>query len=163
MIQLYRFIFVVGILVTQFTLFPRFNFGVWEPDLLLIITITLGMFYGIEAGCISGLILGILSDASLGVLLGAKALAWVQSGFIAGIVGDKVFIDRTSMQIMIIAFCAMIAGTFQAIFYNISTFQQSLGTLLTTTLIQTIINALVAIPMIAILRKIHWIPDTKNA
>lgn len=159
---LYRILVMLGLLVLQFSIIPRFPLGVIEPDLLLGMTILISLFRGIEAGCISGLILGLFSDANMGILLGSKALCWTQVGFAVALTGERLMIENKFVQTTVVFTGCMLAGVFQVIFYRVSAIDEPFWNLMFTTLMMAIATSLLTIPLAALMSWMKLLPKEKN-
>lgn len=159
---LYRILVMLGLLVLQFSIIPRFPLGVIEPDLLLGMTILISLFRGIEAGCISGLILGLFSDANMGILLGSKALCWTQVGFAVALIGERLMIENKFVQTTVVFTGCMLAGVFQVIFYRVSAIDEPFWNLMFTTLMMAIATSLLTIPLAALMSWMKLLPKEKN-
>jgi rod shape-determining protein MreD len=159
MINFYRFISILGILVVQFSVIPRLSLGMFEPDLLLALTVLTGLFFGIETGCVVGFTAGLFSDVNTGILLGAKALSWTQVGFAAALIREKIVFDNFVSQFFLIVFGCLLAGLFQTFFYGMSAQDSSLIFIFLTFLAQAATTALLSYPLIRLLRWLKWVPS----
>jgi len=71
-------------LVLQISFIPMISIGAWRPDLIVLITIFIGLRFGVSAGTIAGFIMGVLQDSFSPTPVGISALADTLVGFLAG-------------------------------------------------------------------------------
>jgi rod shape-determining protein MreD len=65
-----------------------------EPDLLLIVTVVIGLVSGPRAGMAAGFSAGVIEGALLGRWIGVYAAAKTISGYLAGEVGGRLFVEN---------------------------------------------------------------------
>lgn len=139
-------------------LIPRLSLGMFEPDLLLVFTVLIGLFHGMETGCIVGFAAGLLSDVNTGILLGAKALSWTQVGFAAALAREKLVFDNYLSQSLLVVLGCLLAGVFQVFFYGMSIHDASLNNIIFHFTIQALITAALSYPLVRLLRWLRWAP-----
>ena len=161
MINIKRFLSILILTIIQFFLLPRFNLGMFQPDLLLAFTILTGLFHGLEAGVLAGFFFGIITDVNTGVLLGARAIAWTQAGFAAAIIREKLVVDNWLVQTAIVAAGSGLAGMFHIVFQAMSGVTESLSYSALVLLTQSIMTALLTVPMIWFMRWLRWVPEQR--
>ena len=155
-------LFTIGAMTLQFAIFPRYLPSPWSPDLLLTIVVVLGMFRGAELACIAGLLLGIVSDAGLGIMLGARALIWTQFGFAAAIVGDKLFIESRLIQATIVGGCSFISGIFSLLLNRAFATPEPFLKLLGSAVLQAAVTAVVSVFIIKLMTRLAIVPEQRN-
>ena len=115
-----RWLSIAGVLlasiVLQSTIFARINlFGV-IPDLILIVTVCFGLFYGPLPGLYLGLAGGFLLDLAGGGILGINVLTKALLGYGAGYMGKTVFKDNMLIPLAVSA-VATLAGEITAFIF----------------------------------------------
>ena len=159
----YRLSIMILLLIIQFSIIPRFPLGAFEPDLLLGMTILIGLFRGVEAGCLIGMILGLFSDANMGILLGSKALCWTQVGFAVALAGERLMIENRVVQTLVVFSGCLLAGLFQVVFYRVSAIDEPLWRLMFTSLMMAFSTSLLTVPLAALLSRMKLLPKEKHA
>ncbi len=159
---IYQFFFIVGLFIVQFDILPRFSLGFYEPNLLLCATILIGLFRGVEAGSVTGLLAGLLSDVDTGLILGAYALSWTQVGFTSAIIGEKLLIDNRFVQMIAVGIGCLLAGFFQILFYRLSYMEDPLWILILKNVSQSIMSTLFTIPLSILLYRLDVIPRQRH-
>jgi rod shape-determining protein MreD len=65
-----------------------------EPDLLLVVTVVVGLLSGPRAGMAAGFSAGVVEGALLGRWIGVYAAAKTISGYLSGAVGGRLFVEN---------------------------------------------------------------------
>ncbi len=68
-----------------------------KPDLVTVIVIITGLFYGLASGSMVGFIGGFLLDYSMGRLLGASAVSKMLVGGLSGWIAPRIFGDHLAV------------------------------------------------------------------
>ena len=115
-----RVLAITGILIAsivlQSTIFARINlFGV-RPDLILVVTICIGLLYGPFTGLYLGLAGGFLLVLAGGGILGINVLTKALLGYGAGYVGKTVLKDNIFIPLATVAI-ATLAGEITAFLF----------------------------------------------
>ena len=71
-------------LILQLSFVPMISIGAWRPDLIVLVTIFIGLRFGVSAGTVAGFLLGVLQDSFSPIPVGISALANTVVGFLAG-------------------------------------------------------------------------------
>jgi len=74
----------LGAFILQLYFIPMIEISVWKPDLILLLVVYVGLYYGAIPGTLTGFIIGIFQDAVSPIPLGMTALANCLAGFGAG-------------------------------------------------------------------------------
>ena len=98
-------IIVIALLI-QLTLINSITILGIKPDLIIIIVVIFSLLKGEKEGAISGFTSGLLQDIFSTGLLGINALAKTVTGFICGILKEKIFYEHILFLIPIITFLA---------------------------------------------------------
>ncbi|MCU0611274.1 MAG: rod shape-determining protein MreD [Candidatus Eisenbacteria bacterium] len=72
--------------------------GQWRPDILVISIVYLGLTSGPNPAVIVGFLAGLYQDLYAPPILGTHALSYTVTGYLAGLVGEKVQAERTTIQ-----------------------------------------------------------------
>jgi len=156
-------LFYVVLLVVQFSVFPRFWGGFFEPDLLLATVIVLGMLRNGESACIAGFVLGLLSDVNAGLIIGCNAFAWTQVGMASHVLSNHLVVDSPVVQTAVTGFGCILAGCFQIVFYRLSAVNEPFTRLILLILSRAIATALIAWPIAELMRRSGLIPTKRHA
>jgi rod shape-determining protein MreD len=142
---------LVGLLV-EATLGPDLRVMGIGPDLSLLLAICAGMTGGPEAGALVGFGVGLLADLALATTpIGLTALSWCLVGFGVGLLRANVTLDHRS-ALAVVAFVATLTGIVAFLVIGALVGQSQLsglshGYLLRAGLIESLWNALLAIPV----------------
>ncbi len=98
-------IIVIALLI-QLTLINSITILGIKPDLIIIIVVIFSLLKGEKEGTISGFASGLLQDIFSTGLLGINALAKTVTGFICGILKEKIFHEHILFLIPVITFFA---------------------------------------------------------
>lgn len=79
-----NFLLIIFSFVLQTTVFRYIDFGGITPNLLLILTVSLGLMRGDKSGTLVGFFCGLLVDVFFGTYIGFYALIYMYIGFIIG-------------------------------------------------------------------------------
>lgn len=71
-------------LILQLSFVPMIAIGAWRPDLIILVTIFIGLRFGVSAGTVAGFLMGVLQDSFSPIPVGISALANTVVGFLAG-------------------------------------------------------------------------------
>ena len=96
----------------QTAVFPMIPYLPATPDLLLIITVSLGILKGNREGMITGFICGIVMDLYYGGILGLYALLYLYMGFATGMLNNVYYEDDPRMPMAAVFAGDVICGIF---------------------------------------------------
>ncbi len=154
-----KIMFILILIIIQFSLLPRFHLKYLEPDLLLALTILFGLMRGAEYGSITGFILGLFTDVNTGAMLGAGAFSWTQVGFASALVGDKLLVDNPLVQMFVVGCGSMLAGVLQLIFLQISSTQDPGIPMFFLLISRAVMTAVLSYPLSRIAIRLELIPE----
>ncbi|MBN2395453.1 MAG: rod shape-determining protein MreD [Candidatus Atribacteria bacterium] len=142
---------LVFALVVELILSNMLNFNTVKPDLVLIVVICLSFISTSEEGIIAGFLGGLLKDIFSVHLLGMNALVKTVICYLSGIIREKVFSQHLLWIVIISVFFFTIVnnGIIFLLLNALHTDYDFVGVLKKTTLIQAVINAILA-PLILV-------------
>lgn len=112
--RLIRIILTILILVTCFvlqgTLFYRISFNGVVPNLLLVVTVSLGLMRGRIPGMLVGFFAGLLLDVFMGTTIGFHAIIYMYIGYANGYFHRIFFPEDIKLPIGMIIFSDLIYG-----------------------------------------------------
>ncbi len=91
-------------LFLQITVFSRLKILGIKPDLILIIVLGIAFFQGSYRGMAVGFLGGLLEDVFSGANLGTNALSKVLCGFLASVIGRRVYENVGTQAVLILLF-----------------------------------------------------------
>lgn len=108
---------VVTLFVLQGSIFSLYSTGETVPNLLLILTVSLGLMRGKKTGIIVGFFSGLLLDIFCGPVIGFFALVYMHTGYMAGFFNRMFYPEDIKMPMGIIALTDIIYGFVCYIFF----------------------------------------------
>ena len=123
-----RFIIIAYLtLIFQASLINFISLGPCRPDCILLLVIFFGLYNGIKQGMLFGIIAGLFVDSLSSGILGINSLIYGGTGFIAGILQERVYTSHFLTKILV-SFCGGVLATL--VYYLIATHFYSLPSLL---------------------------------
>ena len=119
-------LFIV-IMLTQFSIFPRFSMSYFEPDLLFIAVILLALHKGPVTACAAGFLAGLLKDVNAGVILGSNAFVWIQVAMLNAMIRNYLVVDSPLVQVVMVTTSSLIAGILHVILLQLTVMQEPAG------------------------------------
>jgi rod shape-determining protein MreD len=104
--------------IIQLYFIPLIAIKTWRPDLILLLILYTGLYYGAVPGTLTGFVLGLFQDAVSPVPVGMSSLANCMVGFIAGQV--RQFKPAYNVKLVITLILILIHGI---IFYLVYQFK----------------------------------------
>lgn len=105
-----NFILVILSFVMQTTVFRAIDFGGVVPNLMIVITASLGFIKGDKTGLITGFFSGLLVDIFFGNYIGFFALIYMYTGFLVGKLHEIFFSQNMAIPIMVIGLSDFVFG-----------------------------------------------------
>ncbi len=108
-------IYIVVILAAfllQSTIFKFFALADIVPNLLIILTASIGLIRGRSEGCVVGFFCGLLMDISTGNYLGAYALCYMIIGFVLGYFNQIYYEEDITLPLILIGSADLLYGIF---------------------------------------------------
>lgn len=126
------------------------------PDLLLILTCSMGLMRGRRAGMITGFLCGILYDLFLGPVFGLTALCFVYAGYFNGSLFKVFFDDDIRIPIAAIGISEFVYRMILLIAAVLTHRQVSFGVYMTGTVLPSVICSVIcSIPLYYLYRAIN--------
>ncbi|MFH0924826.1 MAG: rod shape-determining protein MreD [bacterium] len=127
-----------------------------KPDIVLIVVINIGLFYGSGFGMSTGFIMGIFEDVLSGGILGLNALTKTLIGYLVGFIGKKIEVESLFAQILFVIIMTFLEGII--IFFLLTAYNKKCNErfiLNPTLLTLSIYNTLISAPIAIVIKKIR--------
>ena len=154
----------IGLVITFLIIyFLQVNFFSWfrifgvMPNVFVILTLFIGLFYNKIAGVTYGIFFGILLDLFIGKKVGISAMMLGIVGLIGGIF-DKNFSKESRLTIMVMVFVSTIVFEFGLYFLGYLVFKNSVEILpfIRILLIEAIFNVIITIIVYPLMQNIGY-------
>lgn len=109
-------VFLITLYVLQGTVFASFNMGGVVPNLVLILTTSLGLMRGKKTGLAIGFFAGLLMDIFSGSYIGFYALLLMYLGYYSGVFSKIFYAEDVKLPIIIILSADLIYGIVNYVF-----------------------------------------------
>lgn len=143
--------------ILQSTVLQAFAIGSIVPNLLLILTVSLGFMRGKRTGLWIGFFSGILMDIFYGYLLGFYALIYLCTGYVAGYCCKIFYGEEIRVPLMIVAAGDLLYGTMvygiQYLMRGRIDFFYYLGRIMIPEMIYTVLVTVVVYKLLFLLNK----------
>jgi len=124
------------------------------PDLAAVLLVAVGLTRGPLEGCWCGLLSALMAGALGPAPLGGLFISHMGAGTVLGLLGGRIFPDQVPVAMVVTAITVLIMSLVEALFWP----PPGLGPWLAATVSQTVISALVAAPLFALLRPVmHYL------
>jgi rod shape-determining protein MreD len=94
----------------QATVFRSFAFAGIVPNLLLVLTATLGFMRGDRTGLITGFCCGLLIDTFFGDVIGFHALIYMYIGYLNGLMSGRFYPEKIKLPLILITLSNFLYG-----------------------------------------------------
>lgn len=157
--QIGMWIIIVFGVVLQTTVVPYLHVGNARPDLLLMVTVAVGLVFGRTAGVVSGFFSGMLWDLLTARFFGMYTLAKLLTGYAVGCFEKKVFKDNLLLPILTVFLATFMHEIILYISARMLDIQAPFFSLIGHTVIPTAIYNCLVMPFVyfAVLRFRHII------
>ena len=92
-------LFVIVVYTIQSSFLPLFYFHGIGPDLLLLMTASIGFLKGKRQGSFYGFLFGLFEDAATGTFFGINAFTKLIAGYVCGIFSNRVLNDSFALPV----------------------------------------------------------------
>lgn len=107
-----RWVFVALSAAMVNAVFARWlQIGAWRPDILLVALVYLGLTSGRTPAVLVGFVAGIYQDLYAPQILGVHALSHSLTGYLAGMVGEKVQAEQVMIQVVALFTLSVVNAT----------------------------------------------------
>ncbi|MCL2718261.1 MAG: rod shape-determining protein MreD [Lachnospiraceae bacterium] len=105
-------ILIIFCFVLQSTVFRGISFGGIVPNLLIVVTASLGFMRGDRTGLIAGLFCGLLIDIFFGDVIGLYAMIYMYIGYLNGKFSGIFYPENIKLPLILISFSNLFYGIF---------------------------------------------------
>ena len=136
---------VLGALVLQMTLLPRYLQDPFQPNLILIMVIYLGLKLPQRFGALSAFGLGILQDTFSGMYLGLHGFSYLCIYTLLSEVADRLYTNNRALFVLVVLLATLVGGLLNLLMLMIFSVSKGVyASLLPALVPQALVNALVA-------------------
>lgn len=96
--------------IAQTAIFPRIDYLAVVPDLMMILTVSIGFMQGRTEGLITGFICGMLVDLFYGDIFGFNALLYMIPGYLSGRFSRIYFDEDVKMPLILVTGSCLLKG-----------------------------------------------------
>ncbi|NLK43961.1 MAG: rod shape-determining protein MreD [Tissierellia bacterium] len=148
--------------ILQTTIFPYISvFGV-EPNIALLVVISMAIFKGRFYGAFLGLILGIIQDILFSPVLGVNAFILFFAGYLIGLIENKIIKDNMFIPISLSILATIYYNfTYYIFMFFLSKDISFLSFTRDVLMIEIIYNCILSIPIYKIFSKIYVVPKIR--
>lgn len=161
--SLRMFLFIIAVVMIQFSIFPRLSICYFEPDLLLIIIVLLALQKGPVTACAAGFLAGLLKDVNAGVILGSNAFVWTQVTMLNAMIRNYLVVDSPPVQIVMVTVSSLIAGILHVILLQLTVMQEPTGHFFLLAASRILATALMTWPISRIMILSGMVSERQNA
>ena len=156
--KIFAFIFLVILsalfILLQTTLLSPIHFGIYSPDLNLILIVIIALLCGLKEGTLLAIGNGYMMDVLSGNLLGVNTLSRLSVFAIVHSITDNVFINRVPSLVLAFFFSTLFSWGFMWVVININP-GSPFGYSLIDILKQGIVNTFLGIPLFFFVKKYY--------
>jgi rod shape-determining protein MreD len=147
-------VLLVAAALLQSTLSPRLFVLGGQPDFVFIVVIAGALLADAGLGALFGLAGGLLTGALVGETVGTFLVSRTLAGFVAGAVGARLFRGNVFVVMAGVALAALVAEAVYVL--SAPGVAARPAPWIQATLVGTLWNALLALPVSALLRRLGW-------
>ncbi|GFO54614.1 rod shape-determining protein MreD [Geomonas sp. Red276] len=136
---------VAAALLLQMTILPKYLQDPFQPNLLIILVVYLGLKWPSRLAALGAFLIGLVQDSFSGIYLGLNAFSYLCIFTVLSGLADRLYTDNRALLVLV-AFLATIANAF-LIVLMLAVFSVSYGvyaSVLPALIPQSLVNALVA-------------------
>jgi rod shape-determining protein MreD len=139
------FMIVYAALLMQVTVFPFYFADPFQPNLLVIIIVYLGLREGGWHGGALAFLLGLVEDCFSGIYLGLSAFSFLSIYLAMRKVSDRLYTDSLYLTVLVVFLATIVNGLLQLLLLLLFSAAEGIyNTLLPGLLPQALVNALAA-------------------
>ena len=103
---------IIFCFILQSTVFRGLSFAGIVPNLLLVVTASLGFMRGDKTGLLAGFFCGLLVDIFFGDVIGLYAMIYMYIGYLNGKFSGIFYPENIKLPLILISFSNLLYGTF---------------------------------------------------
>ena len=136
---------VLSAVLLQMTLLPRYVVDPFQPNLILILVIYLGLKLPHRFGSVAAFFLGILQDSFSGIYLGLHAFSYFCIYTLLSAVAGRLYTNNRALFVLVVLLATLAGGLLNLLMLLIFSVSNGLyASLLPALIPQALVNALVA-------------------
>jgi len=144
-----RYLKIAGLLAAvvllQMTLLPRYLQDPFQPNLLLVLVVYLGLKFPHRLGGLAAFSLGILQDSFSGIYLGLHGFSYLCIYTLLSEMADRLYTDNRSLFVLVVFLASLGSALLNLLMLAIFSVSNGLyASLLPALIPQALVNALVA-------------------
>lgn len=136
---------VVAACILQMTLLPRYLLDPFQPNLLIILVVYLGLKAPHRMAGVAAFALGLLQDSFSGIYLGLHAFSYLCIYTLLSGLADRLYTDNRALFVLVVFVGTMVNALLNLLMLTVFSVSEGLyASLLPALLPQALVNALVA-------------------
>ena len=146
MIRFAKFsLIIIAAVLFQITLFPAYVLDPFQPNLLIIMVVCLGLRSAARFGGLAAFSLGLLQDCFSGLYLGLDGFSYLFIYLLLNKVSDRLYTDSRYLMIIVVFIATIVSGLLNLLLLLIFSAANGIyATLLPSLIPQALVNAMVA-------------------
>ena len=136
---------VLAALLLQMTLLPRYLQDPFQPNLIIILIVYLGLKLPHRFAGVAAFFLGILQDSFCGIYLGLHAFSYLCIYTVLSEVSDRLYTDNRALLVLVVFLATFVSALLNLLMLVIFSVSKGVyASLLPALIPQALVNALVA-------------------
>lgn len=136
---------VVAALLLQMTLLPKYLLDPFQPNLLIVLVVYLGLKMPHRFAGVAALALGVLQDSFSGMYLGLHAFSYLCIYTLLSQVADRLYTDNRALFVLVVFLATIGSALLNLLMLVIFSVSKGMyATLLPALIPQALVNALIA-------------------
>jgi rod shape-determining protein MreD len=132
-------------LLLQMTLLPRYLLDPFQPNLMLLIVVYLGLKLPHRFGALAAFGLGLLQDSFSGIYLGLHAFCYLCIYTLLAGMADRLYTDNRALFVLVAFLATLVAALLALVLLTLFSVSKGLyATLFPALIPQALVNALIA-------------------
>ncbi|SDY86318.1 rod shape-determining protein MreD [Tindallia californiensis] len=153
--KIFLSLFFFSSIVLESTFFSYIQILGVVPNITMILVICFALYYEEKNGAIIGFSAGIIKDIIIGRLVGISALTFMAIGFLVGYYNRKVFAENITTPFVLTVLCTLLHESIMLMVLFLGGHPMQFGMIINRVyLYQTLLNALVAIPIYVMISQV---------
>jgi len=136
---------VLAALVLQMTLLPRYLQDPFQPNLIIILVVYLGLKLPHRFAALAAFTLGIVQDSFCGIYLGLHGFSYLCIYTLLSEVADRLYTDNRALLVLVVSLATIVSALLNLLMLVVFSVSKGVyATLLPALIPQALVNALVA-------------------